>query len=470
MPPKVIHVGLLNAVQTLDPHGTVDTQSTLAAAQIYESPCAVPMGNGPAQPVLFRSLEQTSPSTWTAVMRPGVTFSDGTPLTAAVAAAALGRSQFIQQQASIETRDDRLVFSLRAPNPRFDQALTRHQCAITLAKDQTLLGTGAFVPVRGSRADLLRLVRNERYRRPVAIDEIVFRVYPPDPTGKPTALLEALSRGEVDFTSTLSRADATGIPKVRVKGSLATSTAMLFFNTERPSLANTAMRAALSLAVDRMAVTELSFSNPVAHVANGLLPPMLGSLRDDLIHDVAKAKEWLGRAGGAIPSPLRLVGVWPPRPYLPNPKAAAELIAKQLGLLNLKVQVYIPSTGNEMQNIKYSGDYDLLLTGWFADMPDPVDFLEALLGSDRIPVTTSTGLPCANSSRLRSSKLDAALTSLRSNRASSDYAAVQKILAEQVALVPIMYGSVTIVTSWRLKDLEVTPLSIPLFGAASLAD
>ena len=468
MPQKTLHVGNLTPVRKLDPREAREAVSTAAAAQVYETPCRAPRGEGRAEPLLMEAPVAEGPLVWSCAVRPGIVFSDGTPLTAALAAADLAKAEAVRRQGTVEVQGERVVFRLTAPNPRFDITLTLHQCCLTLEKGGAVLGTGPYLPAPAGPGEDLRLVRNRRYRGHAAIDEIVFRVYPPAADGRPVALLEALARGEVDFTSMLSRTDATGVGGMRKIFQPANATAILFFNCDRPELRSPAARRALALAVDRMAIAEISYQNALAFVASGLLPPMMGAFRDDISPDPVKARALLEQLPAPRPSRLKLATVWAPRPYLPNPQPVAELVARQLGGVGLQVDVVSPATSDEFYRICARGDYDLLLGGWIADTPDPSDFLEALLRSDRVQTQVASSLPVANRARFRSPEMDAALDAFKAEHGPAQRAAVLRLLVEQVPLLPLMYGPTVAVCSWKVKGLEITPLGVPVLAEADI--
>jgi peptide/nickel transport system substrate-binding protein len=463
---KIARVGILAPVRTLDPRQSRETVSTTAASQIYETPCKPPKGDGPAEPLLLDTPVAENAQTWTATVRPGIAFSDGTPLTPALAAEALSRAEPVKQQAKVETRGDRVVFQLAAPNPRFDLTLTLHQCSLILEKAGRILGTGPYMPGPGSSLADVKLVKNPQYRAPVAIDEIVFKVYPADKDGRPTALLDAIARGEVDFTNMLSRTDATAVAAMRKAFQPANSTAILFFNCERPALSRPETRRALALAIDRMAIAAISYQNALAFVATGLLPPLMGAFRDEIAYAPERAQAELQKAGP--PPPLVLATVWAPRPYLPNPQPVAELLAKQLSAVGVETRLMTPPTNDDFYKMCIRGDYDLLLAGWIGDTSDPADFLEAVLRSDRVQAQAMAGVPLANRSRFRNPAMDAALKAFREDRSAERRAAVLKLIVDEMPLLPLMYGPTVALSSWKLTNLEITPLGIPVFGGADL--
>ena len=464
-PRKTLRVGTVARIHSLDPRQARDLVSTLVVQQIFETPFAVPRGEGAAPPVLFAGpLVEEGGGRRSAAVRPGIRFSDGTPLTAVLVAASLNKVEAVREQARIEAAGDRVIFTLLKPNPRFDLALTLNHSAIVLEKDGKLLGTGAFIPAPGSTLKAVRLVRNPQYRARPALDEITLTIYPPNQDGRPEALIRAVEAGEVDFTTTLSRTDAGEVKGVRKGFQPSNSTASLYLNTERPELRSADVRRAVALAVDRIAVTEVSYSNALAFAATSLLPPMMGSFRDGISPDVEKAKALFAQAPSPRPSRLRMLTVWAPRPYVPHPRPVAEAIARQLAVLGIQVEIVTPRNSDEFFRSCERGDYDLALGGWIADTPDPADFLESNLHSEHIQSPNAgRGVGHINLARYRSGTMDEALQRFRQDPAPENRAAVLQIIAREVPLLPLMYGPTVVVSAWRVKNVDVSPLGVPHF-------
>lgn len=464
--PKTLRVGILSRPHTLNPREARDSVSTLALAQIFETPYATARSDAPAAPVLFDGpLAAEGEGIVSAAVRAGVKFSDGTPLTAALVAASLARVDAMREQAIVQAKGDRVLFTLKGRNPRFDLALTLMHCGVGLEKGADLIGTGAYMRAPGSTIDNVRLVKNPHYREPVAIDEIVFTVHPPGADGRPEALLKAIAAGEVDFTNMLSRGDSGEVQGMRKGFQPSNSTAILYINAERPDLQHKDVRRGLALALDRMALTQLSYTNALAFVASNLLPPMMGSGWDGFNHDPAKSKTLLSQPGLPRPGRLKLVTVWSPRPYLPHPQRVAELIAKQLSVVGVTVDVVVPKSSDEFFKANATGDYDLLLGGWIADTPDPADFFEANLRGDKIPRPGGTGTDSVNRARLKSPEMDLVLKRFRDDPSPANRSAVLERITDEAPLVPLMYGPTVVVTSWKVKGPDVSALGVPRFAA-----
>jgi peptide/nickel transport system substrate-binding protein len=379
-------------------------------------------------------------------------------------AASLNKVEAVREQARIEAAGDRVAFTLRKPNPRFDLALTLNHSAIVLEKDGKQLGTGAFIPAPGSTLEAMRLVRNPHYRARPAIDDIALTIYPSNEDGRPEALIRAVEAGEVDFTTMLSRTDAGEVKGVRKAFQPSNSTASLYFNTERPELRSAEVRRALALAIDRIAVTEVSYSNALAFAATSLLPPMMGTSRDGISADAEKARALFDQSPTPRPSRLRMLTVWAPRPYLPHPRPVAEAIARQLAVLGIQVEIVGPRNSDEFFRATERGDYDMVLGGWIADTPDPADFLESNLHSQHIQSPNAgRGVGHINLARYRSGTMDDALQRFRQDPTPENRAAVLQIVAHEVPLLPLMYGPTVVVSAWRIKNVDVSPLGVPHF-------
>ena len=468
---KQIRVGLLSRPRTLDPRETFDLVSAFVVSQIFETPYAPPKdGERAARPALFEGPLTTlsSGEMYAGRVRAGSRFSDGTPLTAGLVAASLQQVTEVTARATIEARGDLVVFSLKEKNPRFDLVLTQTHAGIAIGEGDARLGTGPFMLERGSNLDRVRLVRNPHARVAADIDEIEFVVYPPDKDGRPRALLKALGNGEVDFTSMLSRNDAASVQGMRKRFQPSNSTAMLYLNCERAPLNDVRVRRGLVRAIDRVAVAAVSYSNALAFTATSLLPPSMAQSRDGIPFAPDGARALLAEAG-VTRAALRLVVVWAPRPYLPNPQPTAAFIAEQLAPFGFDVEIVSPANVDDFLETVDRADYDLLLSGWIADTPDPADFLEVNLRSDRIPSPRARSASAVNRGRLRDRAMDEALQRFRQGPTDANRDAVVALSGELCPLLALVHGPNIVVHAFRLHDLEVSAEGVPWFHTAKLA-
>lgn len=479
----VLRVGLLAPVESLDPRGAWELGRALVSSQVFETPYAVRGVSLEAEPLLFEEppVEESAGApgrqVFSAKLREGVRFSDGSELTVGEAAAILGRSQALSGRTRVEAKGERIFFELERPNSRFDLALTVLDCAMVREEGDSLIGTGPYVPLAPLRGDVpasgpdaggVRLIRNPHYRRSVAIEEIRFEVYPPEPDGTPRSLLEAIEGGEVDFSNVLTNEHLKTLRGVRRHSVPGNSTALLFFNTDR--LSDPAARQAMSMAIHRKGLASLLYTDPITianNTANGLLPPMLGWSLDGIVCNPLEARETLRPYRDRLPNPLRLLVIWGPRPYLPRPARVASKLAEQLAEVGLDVEVEQSTGAEDLSRRIAAGEFDLYLGGWIADTPDPVDFLEALLFSEAIPGVGRGMANQANFSRWRWPAADDVLERLRGNPDDRDRLKLLRDVAEQVPILPLLYGPATAVNAWRLEGFSLSPIGHPSFAEMS---
>ncbi|HVT42852.1 MAG TPA: ABC transporter substrate-binding protein [Thermoanaerobaculia bacterium] len=475
---NVLTVGSLAPVATDDPAEVRDTISSLYVNQIYEPLMAATakVGEPPLPLLLARPLEFERPTRCSAVVREGIVFSDGTPLTAELVVASLARVGDFRQRATASVRGDRVVFDLKEPNPAFGLFLTTNFCGIALEKGGRLFGTGAY---RGSvlekGASILRLQRNPSYREKVPIDEVHFVVHPADADGTATKLMNAVRAGEVDFTDSIPAMTAVSMQKeglpIVAWTTPGNSTGILYFNTERPSLRDARVRKAIAYAIDRHEISRHSFTNFMTFTARDLLPPMMqqGASEAEVIrHDMAQAEKMLLWPDLERPSRLTLLLPWSPRPYMPHPNHAAETITRYVAKLGIAVETVFTASTTEFYDRVDRGDFDLLLLGWIADTPDPADFLESLLSSENIPRRGETSSSSSNRSRWRNAEMDRLLKEFRATPTADVRSNISKLLASEMPLFPLIYGAAVTVLSRRVRNFRPSSLGRVSFGKLAI--
>jgi len=468
---KTLRVGLLAPVHDLDPQTGRDFVGATIIEQVFETPLEPAEEiTLPARPLLFSEglTSENGGRRFSAPVRDGVRFSDGTPLTAELMAKILAQADRLAGQARVEARDHRVIFHLDHPASRFDHVLTHRYCEIGLRKGKEILGTGPYRVAADSVPERIHLEANPEHPAPPEIEELLFVAYPPDDDGVPTALLQAFEDGEVEFSNVLSRehiADLKGVRKWLEPG---IATASLYFNTERPALRDVRVRQALALAIDRTDVARISYSNPMVFTATGLLPPLMGTWRDGIRHDPKKAATLLAEVGDARPTRLSMFMIYGPRPYLPHPRPVADHLVEVLGTLGIEVTVRQAESMSHFFREIERGDYDLALSGWVADTADPADFLYALLSPEAIPSPERRIVIDGNLSRWSNDRVQEALERFRRDPSETNKAAVLEPVAEEMPLLPLMYGPTLYVYSLRVNGFKPSPLGIPRFAELSL--
>jgi peptide/nickel transport system substrate-binding protein len=285
------------------------------ARTIYDT-LTVPDGDGGFQPFLAEAVEPNGDYTqWTIRLRDGVTFHDGSPLTAEVVKNNLDayRGQYparssllfvfvLQDIDTIEVLDDlSLVVNTKRPWVSFPSFLYSSGRLGITAQAQlddadgcggNMIGTGPFQLEEWRVNDHLTVSRNEDYWRTDAdgnqlpyLDEVVFR-----PISEGQQRLNALKSGEIDAYHLSSNTGALDIDELRAldeaeqvnlaESEDAAEVGFMMLNTTQPPFDNPIARRAVALAVNRELSNEI-LTKGIATLANGpFAPGSVGYLED----------------------------------------------------------------------------------------------------------------------------------------------------------------------------------------------
>ncbi len=340
------------------------------------------------------------------LLRPGVVFSDGVPLTAAAAKASLERSirlskdqmpaafvairgvsGFVAGTAeSVEgisaPSDREILIRLADPLPIFPSLLTDPRTALVsvLASGGPPLGTGPF-QVALHQPDRVVLERNPRYpKEPARVDRIEFRA-----SLAASAIADGLREGSLDIARDLLPQDLESIlrePRFRA-GLVETpkkNTYFAVFHTGSPVGSNAALRTALAGAVRTQDLVWGALGR-FALPATGLIPPGIlghdaGRRRTHVPHE--KAAEMIRSA--SLPTPIRLrVGI---HPILLNQYAAlTEALFRIWGELGVEVEIATKTMPEFLESWHSNKGIDVMLGRWIADYDDPDNFTFTLFHS-----------------------------------------------------------------------------------------
>jgi ABC-type transport system substrate-binding protein len=460
---KSLRIGVLSALGTMDPRQAGDTITALVLEQIFETPYTV-SPSGSIEPWLFaEKLRQESGGerpVYSAAVREGITFSDGTPLTAELAAYSLAKTKALFGRTTVSAVNGRVVFTMSGPSPRFDMVLTQWNTAIVLERGGGYFGTGPYLLAPGTtmqsikQAGVTRLERNARYWNKAHIDELLFVIYPAEADGTPLSLIEAAKHGEIDLTLNLSVNEVAkyGITGYQPMQLPSNSTSILYFNSQKPPLTDPTLRRALQHAVDTTPIAQINYErNHLAFTAADIIPPLMGNVAAGKIE---KRDRELLRNHPNKPSRLTLVVPWTPRPYILKPLPSAEEIARQLRDYGITVELIVTKSAEDFFSTLARGEYDMALAGWVADNPDPAEFYESLLHSAQVSTKHQY---LSNLARWNRREMDAALVAYRADPSPSNRKTITDMIEQEAILVPLVYGASTAIRSRRVKNVHITP-------------
>jgi oligopeptide transport system substrate-binding protein len=226
-----------------------------------------------------------------------------------------------------------------------------------------------------------------------------------------------------------------------------------------PAFAKQEVRTAFAMAIDREEIRRIAYQS-TAQIAHGIVPPSLpgsGTPPPPIPYDPAAARKLLAQAGypeGKGFPELTLVVPQQPPQWL----SACEMIQA-----NLRDNLGIKVTLQEREWAQFLKDttsesVPFYITGWIADYPDPQDFLSTLLAS-------ASSLNRYGYHNARFDRLCAEADADKDpNRRSQLYGQANRILMEEVGVLPLVYPSRIIliqpnIQGWKANLCNILPLS-----------
>ncbi len=451
----------------IDPRHVVDAQGLRVSRLLFSGLVAIDPTTLEPMPALAERVDASDDAlTYAVTLRPGLTFSDGTALDAAdvratfesIAAPAVA-SRFADNYARIariDTPDARhVVFTLRAPHAPF---LTDLEMPIVRAEDAgthlhlgdaALAGSGPYALATpgtrvidlDGRADFHAGIPARPHLRFVVIHDENTR-----------ALRMLGGAGDVALASIppLLVPMFEDDPRFVVRTAEGTGTVYLGIETEHPSVADVRVRRAIAMAIDREAIADGKYEG-LARVAESWIPE--GHWASDPearapSFDPAGARALLREAG--VADGTRLVLRCSSDRIRVSTAAA---IAAMLADVGLDVEVRPSETGVLLADLD-AGRFDLTLMA-LPELFEP-HVLARFFDSRSIPGEGGG----ANRWRFRSRELDAALdrgvSTLELGARRDAYAEVQRVLARELPVVPLVHERVTLVASAR-AGLDAAP-------------
>ncbi len=308
--PNVIVVGMTNSAVNLDPRVGADDASQKAHQLLYNSLVRVD-DTLKVVPDLATSLERPDEVTYVARLRHGVTFHDGSALTAKDVAYTFGsfleptfrgRSGAYTNVKSVEVVDPYTVaFHLKTPSASFPINLVMGivKDGSGAANARSPVGSGPYKLVSFKPDDRIVLARYDGYfDGPAKNSGIVMKVVPDD-----TMRGLELRKGAVDLVVNDVSPDI--VWQMQREGKLAIATgpgtdyAYIGLNLKDPLLQRIEIRKAIGYAIDRDAIVKY-LRRGFATTAVGIVPPMSWAFQREVFdfrYDPAEAKRLLDGAG-----------------------------------------------------------------------------------------------------------------------------------------------------------------------------
>lgn len=410
----------------VDPQQVASNDTIYSVRQVVDSLTDQDPATGKIVPWLAKSWDiSADATTFTFHLRPGVTFSDGSKLTAqvvkdnfdavpelgALGTLAEGYLSGVKSTTVVDPLTVKVTF--QQPNAQFLQATSTHSLGIESSASvkktpqqkcsQGVVGSGPFVLKQYVQNQSITLARRTGYAwgsslwhksGEAYLDKVVFKVVP-----EAGVRAGSLQSGQVDAISSVGKANEAALKGGQVTLQRRANPGVVFglaFNNSRPVLKDARVRQAIGFAIDRKQIADTVFPTGTQPATSVLAhtTPDYANLSADLTTDTAKAKSLLDAAGWKAGGDgirtkdgkkLSLTVDWIPNSATNQP--ALELIQQQLKAVGVGLtlkQLQVTQLAPTLQ----SGDYDAAWSNVTRADPDILrsSFSTELANFYRVPV------------------------------------------------------------------------------------
>ncbi|HEY8984708.1 MAG TPA: ABC transporter substrate-binding protein [Streptomyces sp.] len=470
-----IVVGTTSAPSTLDPAGSWDGSWELFR-NVYQTLLAYPNGATAPEPDAAKSCSfNADHRVYSCELREGLKFSNGAKVDAEAVKHSVDRILAINAQTGpagllgsldkVETKGDReVVFRLNKPDATFPFVLATPALSLvppavypdnSLRKDSRVIGSGPYRLESYEQGKEAVLVRNTSYKglaKPKN-DAVTIRYFQDS-----ARMVKSLRDGGIDLTyQGLAADDAISLQGksdqnkgLELYEGAGSGINYLVFNPKDSAAGNAAVRKAVAQTIDRAAIAHKVYQDTVEPLYSMVPQGLTGHTTPyfDVFGepDPAKAKKILDKAG--VPTPVPLTLWYTTDRYGSDTGLEFKEIKAQLDGSGLFRVTLNSRPWNTYVRGYEKGEYPVFGRGWQPDFPDPDNFIAPFVGQQNalgtpysVKEITDVLLP---RSREQSNRGDVV----------KDFQAAQRILVEDVRLLPLWQGKQYIAASEEVGGAE----------------
>lgn len=370
---------------TLDPCDTSSSQVGRVLRQnITEALTVTDPETGEVEPKLSTSWQQNDPNTWAFEVREGVTFQDGTPLTAEVVATAFNRAMQPELECHVlgflfgdneyeatATGEFTVEITTRDPDPILPTRMSFIDVGApslpTDAKVREPVGTGPYRFVAWDTGQSIQLERQDAYWGDAPQVEEATYIWRTEPIVRASTV----TAGEADVALDIAPQDAGTELDVSFPNY---ETSFLRIDTQVPPLDDIRVRQAINYAIDRSALVGTVFDANVVPATQIILPSVVGyspnvSLYD---YDPEQARTLIEEAradGVTVDTPIVIYGRLG---IYPNSAESMEVVQAMLTEVGLQA---------ELEMMEVNAWLEVLLKPFTEDRPP--NLTQAMHGNDQ---------------------------------------------------------------------------------------
>ncbi|MDO4430538.1 MAG: ABC transporter substrate-binding protein [Lonepinella koalarum] len=332
--------------------------------------------------------------------------------------------------------------------------------------DNLPVGTGPYQLNHYVQNQYVRLIKNQNYwKKDAKIEHIIV-----DLSTENTGRLAKFLNGECHISafpdvSQLGLLQAHG-DHFHIQSTEGMNLAFLAFNFQKKSIHDIALRQAIAQGIDRKRIIEKIYYN-TANLANSVIPKISWASDEFIAH---KSYDYHPEQAKAFLEGKNLtLTMWvmtENQVYNPAPLKMAELIRADLAKVGIDVKVRSVTRNYMIEQLKnQTEEYDMILTGWLTGNLDPDSFMRPILSCSTQFDITNLANWCY---RPLEYVLDQALNTEDPFLRSYEYKEAQKMLMNQLPIIPIAHVKRILVANNQVKGLEMTPFGNIRFEKLSI--
>lgn len=465
-------IGTTDSVTDLDPAQSYDFHTWEVHHNTADTLLVYIPGTTTLQPGLATEYEVSDDGLeYTFQLREGLQFPDGTAFNAEAVAWSINRvmrlegdpswlvSSFVERVEVVDGYTIRFVllepvgfFPLLVATQPYSPVSPECYSEDEFDSDSTCGGIGPYRIVSWERDVALELEANpDYYGTAPAHSRVIVRYY-----ADSTALRLALEAGDIHIAwKTLTPSDYVDFranPDYEVYEGSGPYIRYICFNTTTPPFDDPVVREALSLAIDRDAISDVVFQGTHQNLYSMVPAGMLGHVDAFGERDLTRAVELLAGAGFDESNPLVMDLWWTPDHYGPTEGDVATVIRQALEETGV-VQVNLQSAEWATYTDYFGpGTMPAFLLGWYPDYLDPDNY-------------TSAFAECGASDDLGifycSEEMDELLISARTSTDQAEreqlYEQIQNLWTTEAPTIPFTQGLLLVVTRPEVGGVVLDP-------------
>jgi ABC-type transport system substrate-binding protein len=391
--------GVVSAIGKFDPHGWSGFSSNIVTNHVYQGLVRLNFATNEIEPAVAESWESPDPLTWTFKLRQGVTFHDGSPVTAADVVFTTERSKKVSWGAyalsnlkGVRAVDERTVeVTLNNPDWRFrwfyywpPGAILSKAYFDKVGEEQATakpIGTNAFKFVSASSSEVV-LEKYENYWEQglPKLDKVTLKVL------DGTTIVSGLRTDEIQLSPQVAFdqiKELEGFQGTTVRSRVGPHIMLSYFNLARKPFNELKVRQAIAEAMDNAAALS---AYPTQYIEPSKGAIIHSSFKDSAFEEanaiytgnLDKARSLLGET--SVPDGFSTTWiVAADRPQEVSVALGAKERLAQIGI-NVKIQ-QLPDPDVAARTFVRPQDFDIITYNWLHNMPTPLDPMAALFTS-----------------------------------------------------------------------------------------